>query len=397
MSSVQEEKIHCNYPNSQLSPEEWDRIEACMYPEKKSQSGFLVLGETINDVLTKDLEYLKSVGITCEQIGDRLKTVLGKYARTRKLEYENKSKDEDYDYDKPTIVEGNLSITSVTYMGAQQCPFQNYGIDGRYHGYSYGDSDIVITNTDTGEKIEFNTLLPHMIKQHSFFEGSVSHRLEPEKVIRVLNIQPGVDYSPVFKSYKAWSPNGSRGWLENFNPEYTSALEYYCCDHAIIQTNERRFFTEDNREVVSYDHRIYAYLFPANINDYIGEKEILLDSHRQCLSYREYRRRIFLHTNERHIEYNKKPIGRTMSGKPSYQHIYTPEEIEEKITEEENRIENYKQNHDIENMFAQLFIMEGLKNNSHQVDNLEVFGVKVSHAFTGEASYYGRTYKYIEP
>lgn len=71
------------------------------------------------------------------------------------------------------MVEDKYVIKTICYMGAQECPFQNKDLDKSYHGYEYGSTDFVINGKkDLTNKIQFNTLLVHMIKKHHFFEGS---------------------------------------------------------------------------------------------------------------------------------------------------------------------------------------------------------------------------------
>ena len=61
----------------------------------------------------------------------------------------------------------------------------------------------------TNEKITFNTLLPHMIKYHHFFESpNVSHHVGPEKVIRLFNLVPGGKLT-TYKIKTCWTEDHS--------------------------------------------------------------------------------------------------------------------------------------------------------------------------------------------
>ncbi len=189
-------QIHCNYPNDQLSVTELNLIESKMYPSGYSDLGFLQPGERLLDVLESDKKYLEQTGITPKQIADRLETIVGKYRRMVSIDSEPKN---EY------LVEDQYMVGSIMYMGAQECPFQNQGLDSQYHGYQYGSSDITILDTKTGKKIIFNTLLIHMARAHQFFESPhCQHRLEPSDVIVMFNLQPGIDYQPKYKFYKKW-------------------------------------------------------------------------------------------------------------------------------------------------------------------------------------------------
>ena len=70
--------------------------------------------------------------------------------------------------------------------GSQRCPFQDPD-DPHYHGYSYGARDVIVTNLSNGEVLQYSTLLPHMAKHHHFLESSVCfYRVNPEQVVKVL-------------------------------------------------------------------------------------------------------------------------------------------------------------------------------------------------------------------
>jgi hypothetical protein len=117
--------------------------------------------------------------------------------------------DQEFDTPVPTKLklESNLIVSILSYMGTQECPFQNHHLDGQYHGYTYRCTDITVTNTDTKETLTYNTLLQHMILTHQFFEGSVSHRIDPETVVRVLDIQPDIDYASKYIHRYGWGSN----------------------------------------------------------------------------------------------------------------------------------------------------------------------------------------------
>lgn len=96
-----------------------------------------------------------------------------------------------------------FSIVKREYMGSQACFCEE--------DISVGDSginvvpasvnsigphrafrDLELTNQRTGEKIEFSTLLPHLVLTHKFFEGEgTSFRLSPQTVINFFRLKPG--------------------------------------------------------------------------------------------------------------------------------------------------------------------------------------------------------------
>jgi hypothetical protein len=172
--------VHCNHSYEDLNIDEIKMIETRMYPGQYSDEGFLQTGESLFEICENDRQYLQSINITYKQIVDFLTSLIKKW------------KDPRY------------KITEVSYLGFQECPFQNYLLDDEDHN-EYGDSDITITDKTTGESITFNTLLLHMIEAHHFFESPlVSHRLDPKKIIEMFNLQPKVSYELQYKDYYKW-------------------------------------------------------------------------------------------------------------------------------------------------------------------------------------------------
>jgi hypothetical protein len=187
-------KVHCNFGYEQLSDEELNKIEQRMYPKKYSTVGFLQPGETLKEVYEADRLYLEQMGITYKQISDVLTCISRKCYRAQYLNRD------DFRY----------TIETISYNGAQICPFKNKKLDNLYHGYDYGSSDITITDKVTNESITFNTLLIHMIDAHHFFESPLSqHRVDPKKVIKMFDIKPDIDYQPNYKYYRSWDYGGS--------------------------------------------------------------------------------------------------------------------------------------------------------------------------------------------
>lgn len=352
--------IHCNHPNDTLSIEEWEQIETRMYPNGKSLSGFLQPNEKLSTIIQKDLEYLKSIDITTKQISDRLLTITSKYTQQRYLNYIDNI--ESYNI----IVENKFSITSTVYNGAQICPFKNTTVDNNYHGFSYGDSDIIITNNNTGESITFNTLLIHMINQHHFFEGSVRHRLEPADVVRVLEIKPGIDYEPEFKTEYFWNVIYATTRSELYNDKTLEILQHYSCDYEIIKTPEKK---------------IYAYLFPDDIMS-ISNWFLIDTAYNSKQSYSEMRQMVLNYENNECIDLVKKVI-------VNISEIKTIEDIEKKINAEERLITRYKETGNIEDMVMILFT-------SCKVDNIKLFNTPLKDIFGGQAHYRCSKRKYVD-
>jgi hypothetical protein len=341
MSEVQ--KIRCNMPNDMLSQEELNNIEQKMYSRISgdeityygsssssnfsSTSGFLAKGEKLQEVINKDNDTLQKLKITHKQIADRLDNIYDQYLSLLFLiRHENEKirkgllarknakyidreikKNKSYESTKYKI-ETNLFVSTVSYMGAQECPFQNHQLDNSYNGYSYGSTDVTITNIDTKETFTYNTLLPHMIKTHQFFEGSVSHRVDPETVIRILGIKPDVDYESKYINEYGWDlamssskPKMNRNNRTNLHDEDDNGLGSTPSEIEksilALQTYSRdytKFITSDKNKP-NETYIVHAFL-STNTGYYI-RVDNYLEAYEKKMSYREFRR--LCHDNER--------------------------------------------------------------------------------------------------
>ena len=146
-----------------LTDAEIARVEARLRPRMSSFSGFLGQNESLKVVIHGDAETLKNLGITHEQIAD-------------KLEYLVQNPQGD----------GKFKVNSLSTRGMQEDPFQEKWTPG-----TYSNLDVTITNQD-GESIRFGGPIIGLIRNYQFFEGKeVSYRLDPTKAVRVLQIKPG--------------------------------------------------------------------------------------------------------------------------------------------------------------------------------------------------------------
>jgi hypothetical protein len=243
--TVPRKKMECNRDFKDISQEELDTIEKSLYPVIDllpenykqldhlgkikavygikddgliSHAGFLKQGEKLRDIYQKDMESLNRHQITTDQIADLLTSFMKKFNNERKLEGQTSS--EERSIIKKTIeklngnpfshypmhpdlccsdiavlqIDGRYVVFYRYFMGSQTCPFQHPD-DKSYHGYNYGCRDYYVYDTEKEEGFGFGCLLPHMIREHQFFEGSVPYRVDPEQIIRLFEMKPGVDYN----------------------------------------------------------------------------------------------------------------------------------------------------------------------------------------------------------
>jgi hypothetical protein len=194
-----------------------DQLEARMYPKKYSDEGFLKTGEKLQDIIDKDEKTLKDLGITYNQIADRL-TYVTKRAKHIAWLWAQDNTESDYfkHVDKGIIVD-NLKIKWVSYCGYQECPYDCEGQE------SLSDTDFTITDVKTSTSIFCSELHPHLIRKHHFFEGHTKYRLDPKTAIEVLGIQPGIQYPIKLGTQYFWnlssSSSGGEESIEDFKKE----------------------------------------------------------------------------------------------------------------------------------------------------------------------------------
>jgi hypothetical protein len=186
------DKKQCDCSFEEFSSETLIEIQdERMRPGQLSADGFLLNNESIMTVYQSDKDYLKSVNITYDQCADIFELIQWKKKRIKDIAMDRFKLVPVIDY----AIDGIWQCDTVKWMGAQECPFQQKD-NKKYYGHQYGDADMIITNIKAGfSTIVVNTLLPHIIRNHHFFEGNVSNRVSPANIIGFFDLQPNVDYS----------------------------------------------------------------------------------------------------------------------------------------------------------------------------------------------------------
>jgi hypothetical protein len=230
----------CDVQN--MTEEELLEVQSKCYAHKLSDRGFLKADEKLKEVLEKDAKWLSDNKLTTKQLSDRLIWLIERARRKKdvagaSLVEEKKSLEAAMSKDvvraaakqwsislqeNGVLLDNKWLVASERYSGAQICPFQPNS-NKCYFGYKYGSEDFLIYNLLSGEVIVVNTLLPHMIQQHGFFEGSVKHRVGPQEIARVCEIQPSVDYTPQWKKAYKWRLKSSVP--SAYSPELNSAQQ----------------------------------------------------------------------------------------------------------------------------------------------------------------------------
>ncbi len=164
----------------------FDRLSALLNPNASenigiSESGFLGPKESLIEIIKEDTETLKKLGVTHDQIGNKLNYLIDEYVGS--IRSKNIGLARPY---KEVLVDDFLEVSATIYKGYQDCPFKP-GTDSKSCGY--GSADIHIKNIRKNRGIEFSSLLPHLISDHHFFEGKETiYRLNPLEAVSVLEI-----------------------------------------------------------------------------------------------------------------------------------------------------------------------------------------------------------------
>jgi hypothetical protein len=141
-------------------------LEADLRPGRASQQGFIGPDERLLDILMTDNDYVLSRKTTHAEIAYPLRYVLAAI---------HKFQNHDFSLN---LFGTRYSIVSFGTMGVQHSPF-NDGESGRL-------CEIIVTNEDTGESVNFSDLHPEMIGRYGFYEGKgTNYRVEPEQILKV--------------------------------------------------------------------------------------------------------------------------------------------------------------------------------------------------------------------
>lgn len=145
-------------------------LEEKMRPGNLSNGGFLGTDERLDEVLKADEESVKALGLTHEQIADRLAYFV---------------KAAGYPSREGKLVDGKYLVGGVAYRGGQKCPWGDAGFM-----MPSSSIDLFVKNLSLGEQLNFPGAIVHLIREHHFYEGKQSpYRVDPKNATRVLDIK----------------------------------------------------------------------------------------------------------------------------------------------------------------------------------------------------------------
>jgi len=151
-----------------------EELENRMRPGVFSQGGFLGENESLPEVMARDGQTLRELGLTHEELAARLDGLLKAASSSPRR----------------SARVGHLHVRLEVFTGFQICPWAPNVHRGQCTaggGVDYGSMEWRIRNLETGEELRGPGLAVHLIRDHHFFEGRDSpFRVDPARLARIL-------------------------------------------------------------------------------------------------------------------------------------------------------------------------------------------------------------------
>lgn len=147
-----------------------------MRPGAFSRTGFLGPNERLGEVIAADAETLRTLNLSYAEIASKLDALI--------------SAAESSPARRASL--GALECRVQVHQGFQMCPWApdphraqcTAGL-----GVRHGSVDWWVTNLKTGQEMKGPGLVVHLIRDHHFFEGSMSpNRVDPSQLARLLDL-----------------------------------------------------------------------------------------------------------------------------------------------------------------------------------------------------------------
>lgn len=242
-----------------MTPLQIAEVERCMRTERRWR--FLGDAEKLRDIIEEDEKTLKELEITSDQIADRLESLPGQ-AYTRWREDKIKlSEDVLVIAKKGVLLENRYSVIGIQDRSTleQPCYFELVNVPEYFRGIGagsgsvrrYGDFQYVISKGVLGGKLNFPEVMIHLIRDHHFFGGKRSpFRLDPKRIVRILELEPGRDYRPKKKQMAIWKEGGYLSSLSEKLPSFVEGAEKIELGQGVI------VYVDGNQGIILSDRRI---------------------------------------------------------------------------------------------------------------------------------------------
>lgn len=204
--------LHNKMPARQLFVESLDDEQLLAVKERiksrYSNNRVIPSNQKLGDILEADRKRLLRLGITPEQLADRIDSLVGQAKTIAEITRPSSQREE---YLRGGVALANGFRVSESHCRCQDsCPFSEETRYAETCGYTSGNYGI----QGKGEKVTFTALMPHLLRDHHFTVFHPRHSdegvLPLEHVVKALDVQPGVDYSPKRVTLVNWVSNLSR-------------------------------------------------------------------------------------------------------------------------------------------------------------------------------------------
>lgn len=168
-----------------------EQLEDRLKPDRYSQAGFMAEDEKLFSIIDRDTKMLEKHKVTFDDVASRIAYLFDTSEKNGQ---------------EIVIGDSHFKVEWLQTRGFQLCPWgilDNWHLHQtgspnakRYEQFGYlgkkykrfGSRDYKITNLKTGEAVSLPQMAPHLIGDHHFFEGNTDYRMDPEKLIEVLEI-----------------------------------------------------------------------------------------------------------------------------------------------------------------------------------------------------------------
>ena len=173
-----------------------EELEEKLKPGRSSVHGFLAEDERLWDIIEQDKKTLEKAGVTYEQIAEKLFYLINQREKQEEIVDDKFKVEEDSTRGMQGCPWGILDDWAEDNFGKEPTKHKRGWMGKKYKSSVEANTAFTITNIKTGESISVPYLSPHLIGDHHFFEGHTEYRMEPEKLVRVLELLPKKEENP---------------------------------------------------------------------------------------------------------------------------------------------------------------------------------------------------------
>jgi hypothetical protein len=146
-------------------------------------------------------------------------------------------------------IDATIVVFINSWHGSQFCPFPSPpGYKHRESSWTkdcpVGSSiDCAVYNLEQKDYVCFSGLHSHLIKDHHFFEGHTAYRVQPDRLIRVLEISPAKNYILDFITIYRWIQTSTVSGYQNYEEKYHNNTAW-----EILDEKFGLFFSKETKE-----------------------------------------------------------------------------------------------------------------------------------------------------